>query len=80
MALQNIRRSVMLYSQILGTFLSKTGRKLPLVCCALHQCLPVSTPNTNVLSFLPVLSVTHPPSLVHIPSDFAPLGSSDWDT
>lgn len=66
----------MLYSQILGTFLSKTGKKLQLACCALHQCLPVSTHNTEVL---PVLRVTQAPSLVHIPSDFVPLGSSGWD-
>lgn len=70
----------MLYSQILGTFLSKTGKKLPLACCALRQCLPVSTHNTDVLSFLPVLSVTQPSSLVCIPSDFAPLGSSGGTT
>lgn len=75
MALQNIRRSVMLYSQILGTFLSKTGKKLPLACCALQQC----THSTDVLSFLPELSVAQPPSPLYIPSDFAPLGSSDWE-
>lgn len=45
----------MLYSRILGTFLSKTRKKLQLVCCDLHHCLPVSVHSTNLLSFLPLL-------------------------
>lgn len=69
----------MLYSQILGTFLSKTRKRLQLACGSLPHCLPVRTHNTAGLSFLPLLSVTPPPSLVYIPSDFAPVGSSDWN-